>query len=294
MVAKKSTTGLDQMPLGKQVASQLFLLVVLVIVLFPVLWIVGMSLDPRDIARPSTLFPESISFDAYRKIIEKPTPNPVSFPELFRNSLILGVGVSLFTVLIGTTAAYAFSRFRFPGREAGMLGFVLVLMLPAVATVTALFVMLNIVLGPELRNSILGVGIAMVSGALPFAIWNMKGFIDTIPKDLEEAAAIDGASLNQTFFRIMLPLSLPGLAVTALFGFMAGWTEFVLSWQFISNPKWFTLAMALYGMQGQYASNTPWSQFAAMSIVISIPILIVFFALQRYIVGGLTAGGVKG
>ena len=284
----------ERMTLTRQIVSQILAILVLVIVLFPVLWVVSMSLDPRDVARPSSLIPPGASLQAYQKVFEKPTPNPVTFVELLRNSALLGVGVSLLTVLIGTSAAYAFSRFQFPGREAGMLGFILVLMLPSVATVAALFVLLNIVLGPDLRNSITGVGLAMIAGALPFAIWNMKGFIDTIPKELEEAALIDGASLNQTFFRIMLPLALPGLAVTALFGFMSGWTEFVLSWQFISNPQWFTLSMALYGMQGQYASNTPWSQFAAMSIVVSIPILIVFFALQKYIVGGLTIGGVKG
>jgi arabinogalactan oligomer/maltooligosaccharide transport system permease protein len=175
-----------------------------------------------------------------------------------------------------------------------MLGFIVVLMVPSIATITALFVLLNIVLGPTLRNSIFGVGVAMVATSLPFAIWYMKGFIDTIPRELEEAAYIDGATANQTFFAVMLPLALPGLAVTALLGFMAGWQEFALSWQFISNPKWFTLTMALYGMQGQYAANTPWSQFAAMSILVSIPILIVFFALQKYIIGGLTLGGVKG
>ena len=282
------------MPLRNQLLSQLAALLILAVVIFPVLWIVGMSLDPRNIARPSSLFPPSISLAAYQKVLTQPTPNPVSFARLATNSAILGFGVSILTVLIGTTAAYAFSRFNFPGRQPGMLFFVLVLMLPSVATVTALFVMLNILLGPALRNSIFGVGLAMISGALPFAIWNMKGFVDTIPKDIEEAAAVDGATLNQTFFRIMLPLALPGLAVTALFGFMAGWTEFVLSWQFISNPDWFTLAMALYGMQGQYASNTPWSEFAAMSVIVSIPILLVFFALQRYMVGGLSAGGVKG
>ncbi len=282
------------MTLQRQLISQFLALVVLIIVLFPVLWIVSMALDPRDLARPSSLIPVGASLQAFQKIFAKPTPNPVNFVTLLRNSAILAVGVSLLTVLIGTTAAYAFSRFRFPGRQVGMLGFILVLMLPSVATIAALFVLLNIVLGPQLRNSIVGVGLAMIAGALPFSIWNMKGFIDTIPKDLEEAAVIDGASLNQTFFQIMLPLALPGLAVTALFGFMAGWTEFVLSWQFISEPQWFTLSMALYGMQGQYASNTPWSQFAAMSIVVSIPIIVVFFGLQKYIVGGLTVGGVKG
>lgn len=283
-----------KMTLKKQIISQMLAILVLLIVIFPVLWIVSMSIDPRNVSRPSTFIPPGASLAAFSKIFTKPTPNPVTFPELLRNSAILAVGVSAFTVLIGTTAAYSFSRFRFPGRQAGMLGFIIVQMLPSVATVTALFVLLNIVLGPQLRNSIMGVGVAMVAGALPFAIWNMKGFIDTIPKELEEAAYIDGATANQTFFRIMLPLALPGLAVTALLGFMAGWQEFVLSWQFISNPKWFTLSMALYGMQGQYAANTPWSQFAAMSIVVSIPVVVVFFALQKYIVGGLTLGGVKG
>jgi len=285
---------IGKMTLKKQIISQILAVLVLLAVMFPVLWIVSMAIDPRDVSRPSTLIPPGASLGAFAKIFNKPTSNPVTFLELLRNSTILAVGVSAFTVLIGTTAAYAFSRFRFPGRQAGMLGFIIVQMLPSVATVTALFVMLNIVLGPQIRNSIAGVGVAMIAGALPFAIWNMKGFIDTIPKELEEAAYIDGASANQTFFRIMLPLALPGLAVTALLGFMAGWTEFVLSWQFISNPKWFTLSMALYGMQGQYAANTPWSQFAAMSIVVSVPVVIVFFALQKYIVGGLTLGGVKG
>ena len=285
---------IGKMTLKKQIISQILAILVLLAVMFPVLWIISMAIDPRDVSRPSTLIPPGASLDAFAKIFSKPTSNPVTFLELLRNSTMLAVGVSVFTVLIGTTAAYAFSRFRFPGRQAGMLGFIIVQMLPSVATVTALFVLLNIVLGPQVRNSIAGVGVAMIAGALPFAIWNMKGFIDTIPRELEEAAYIDGASANQTFFRIMLPLALPGLAVTALLGFMAGWTEFVLSWQFISNPKWFTLSMALYGMQGQYAANTPWSQFAAMSIVVSVPVVLVFFALQKYIVGGLTLGGVKG
>ena len=285
---------LGKMTLRRQIVSQILALLMLVIVLFPVLWIVSMALDPRDVSRPSSLIPPGASPKAFIAIFTHPTPNPVSFTELLRNSAVLAVGVALFTVVLGTSAAYAFSRFRFPGRQVGMVGFIIVLMLPSVGTITALFVLLNFVLGPTLRNSILGVGLAMVATSLPFAIWNMKGFLDTIPRELEEAAMIDGCTPNQTFMRVVLPLAMPGLAVTALLGFMAGWQEFVLSWQFISNPKWFTLSMALYGMQGQYSSNTPWSQFAAMSIVVSIPIVAVFFALQKYIVGGLTLGGVKG
>jgi arabinogalactan oligomer/maltooligosaccharide transport system permease protein len=284
----------NRLSLGRQLAYQVLCLGILAIVLLPVVWVLAMAIDPRDITRPTSLIPPGASFDAFLKVFQRPTPNPVSFIELARNSVLLTAGVAVLTLVVGTTAAYAFSRFRFPGREAGMLGFVIVLMLPPVATIAALFVLLNLLIGPVLRNSIVGVGLAMVATALPFAIWTMKGFIDTIPKELEEAAVIDGASAHQTFFLVMLPLALPGLAVTALFGFMTGWTEFALSWQFISDPKWFTLTMALYGTQGQYATNTPWSQFAAMSLLVSIPVCIVFFAMQRYLVSGLTLGGVKG
>jgi arabinogalactan oligomer / maltooligosaccharide transport system permease protein len=280
--------------LRRQLGYQLIAFFVLFVVIFPVLWVFSMAIDPRDLARPTSLIPPGASLQAFQQAISSPSPNKVSFLELARNSALLGVGVSLFTIMVGTTAAYAFSRFRFAGRQVGMLAFVIVLMIPSTATLAALFVMLNIVIGPTLRNSITGVGIAMIAGALPFAIWNMKGFIDTIPKELEEAALIDGCSPNQTFWRIMLPLAVPGLAVTGIYGFMSGWTEFVLSWQFISDPQWFTLAMALYGMQGQYASSTPWSKFAAMSIIVSIPVVVVFWVLQRYLVSNLAAGGVKG
>ena len=151
------------MKLTHQIFSQILALIILVFVIFPVLWIIGMSLDPRNIARPTTLFPPSISFDAYIKVFQQPTPNPVSFGRLAANSTMLAVGVSILTVLVGTTAAYAFSRFRFPGRQPGMLFFILVLMLPSVATVAALFVMLNILLGPQQQAMLSDYGITGVS-----------------------------------------------------------------------------------------------------------------------------------
>jgi len=169
-------------------------------------------------------------------------------------------------------------------------------MLPAVATIAPLFVSLNkIQIGTfNLRNSLIGVSIAVISSQLPFAVWNMKGYLDTIPKELEEAATVDGAGKWQTFVRIILPLATPVLAVTALFAFIGGWTEFILSWTFLTKPETFTLAMALNGMVGQYASNTPWSNFAAFSILFALPPILAYAFLQKYIVGGLTVGGVKG
>jgi arabinogalactan oligomer/maltooligosaccharide transport system permease protein len=272
-------------------------------VIFPILWVVSMSFDPRaDVMRPTTLklIPDGFSLKAYIDIFNKPTNNPVSLPTLFINSLLLAAGSSFASVMVGVFAAYSFSRFKFRGRQVLMLAVIAVLILPNVATLAPLFVLLNRVtidfadFNFNLRNSLLGVGLALLTTLLPFAIWNLKGYIDTIPKELEEAAMIDGCSPNQTFFRIMLPLAVPAIAVTAFLGFLSGWTEFYLSWQFLTNPDNFTLAMTLYNMTGQFASSTPWSHFSAMSVIIALPVSVVYLALQKYMSGGLTIGGVKG
>ena len=288
------------LPLGKQLLYQAILLLIAFIVVFPIMWVVSLSLDPRNISRPTELdlIPPGASLAAYQKVLDKPTANPVTFGQLSFNSMKLGFGVALFSVLVGVSAAYVFSRFDIKGRRFLMLAVLGVLMLPSIGTIAPLFVMLNKVqIGPSpadtLRNSLLGVGLAITSGALPFAIWNLKGYLDTIPRDLEEAGLIDGASRNQVFVRIILPLAMPALAVTGFLGFLTGWTEFALSWQFLTNPGDFTLTMSLWNMTGQYADSTPWSSFAAMSLLVAAPVAIVYLLLQKYIVSGLTIGSVK-
>lgn len=277
---------------------QALLILVLIVVLFPILWILSMSLDPRDFSRPTglTLIPPGASFVAYEKIFIKPSPNEVTFFQLLRNSLMVAGGTAIATVIIGTSAAYAFSRLRFPGRQVGMLGFVMVLMIPPGGTLAPLFVLLNSIQINDfnLRTSLLGLMIAFTSTALPFAIWNMKGFIDALPYDLEEAAQIDGCTRTQGFLRVILPLAVPGIAVTAMWGFLTGWSEFILSWTFLVDPSTFTLPMVLRGMTGQYAAGTSWSAFASLSILMSIPPMLIFFFLQRYLVSGMAVGGVKG
>ncbi len=289
-----------ELSLGKQLLYQAMLLAIVFIVMFPILWVLSLSLDPRNISRPTelNLIPPGASLSAYEKVLKQPTNNPVSFAQLAFNSFKLGAGVALFSVLIGVSAAYVFSRFDIPGRRFLMLAVLTVLMLPAIGTIAPLFVLLNKVpIGATpadtLRNSLLGVGFAIISGALPFAIWNLKGYLDTIPRDLEEAGRIDGATHNQVFFKIILPLAVPALAVTGFLGFLSGWTEFAISWQFLTRPSDFTLTMSLWNMTGQYADSTPWAQFAAMSLLVAAPVAIVYLALQKYMISGLTLGSVK-
>jgi arabinogalactan oligomer/maltooligosaccharide transport system permease protein len=287
--------------LRNQVLLQLICLLIAFTVLFPIVWIFSLALDPRDLSRPDSLIPPGASLDAFARVIEQPTSDEIGLLELARNSFVLASGVALFSVGIGVMAAYAFSRLRFRGREVLMIGILGVLMLPAVATIAPLFIMLNSVrielpiLGEfNLRQSLLGVGLAVVSGALPFAIWNLKGYLDTIPKELEEAAAVDGCGRNQSFFKIVLPLATPALAVTGFLGFVAGWTEFYFVSIFLNDPtQGYTLSLALNKMVGAFG-QTPWSDFAAFSILFAAPVSIVFFFFQKYIVGGLAVGGVKG
>lgn len=290
----------------QQFGIQIFLLLVTITVLFPIVWIFSIALDPRNIDKPLelTLIPPGASFDAFQRILFGPfkllCKNPtdlstcMTFGKLLGNSMLVSLGTAFLTVALGATAAYAFSRFRFIGREAGLIGFIALLMLPATGTIAPLYSLLSqIKIGSEpLRTTLIGLMIAYAAGGLPFAVWNLKGYFDTVPKELEEAALIDGANKTQTFLQIVLPLSLPALAVTVLLGFMNGWSEFVLAWLLLEDPARFTLPMALASMRGQF--STPWSDFFSLSIVMSVPPVLLFFLLQRYIVSGLTVGGVKG
>jgi arabinogalactan oligomer/maltooligosaccharide transport system permease protein len=262
--------------------------------IFPVWWVVAMALDPASVAQPSelVLIPKGVSLESFARVIAAPTEiDGLSFWQLLWNSVALSAGTTLIGIVLGATAAYAFSRFNFPGRKAGLMSFLVLQMFPAVASIAPLYVLLSSL---HIRTSLVGLAIAYAAGTLPFAIWNLKGYFDTVPKDLEEAALIDGCDQTQAFLKVILPLATPAIAVTALFGFMTGWTEIVLAWTMLENPKTFTLAMALYGMVGQYSTTKPWSEFAAMSIIISAPVVVVMLALQRFIVGGLTNGAVKG
>jgi arabinogalactan oligomer/maltooligosaccharide transport system permease protein len=298
----RSSDAERRLPLGRQIVLQAILLFVTASVLFPLVWIFSMAIDPRNLARPEglDLIPPGASLDAFAKVIAQPTSNPIDFIGLASNSLKIAVGSSVIAVGLGITAAYAFSRLKFRGRATLMIAVLGVLMLPSVATIIPLFIFLNqfrIEFGDltfNLRNSLVGVTLAVIAGQLPFAIWNLKGYLDTIPRDLEEAAAVDGATQNQIFRKVVLPLAIPAIAVTGFLGFLGGWTEYLTVALFVSEVSDWTLSLALNSMVGQFARTTNWSQFAAFAILFAAPVSIVFFVFQRYLVGGLAVGGVKG
>ena len=319
MNTSNQTSG-RSLPLWRQILLQLLTLAIGFEVMFPIMYIVTMSLSSKS-ERPSTLqlIPTELSTIAYRQVLDHPTANPVTFLELLKNSFLLSFGVGLVALLVAVTAAYAFSRFQFKMRQVLMVLVFIPLLMPAVGLSTPLYLLMNSIritdcgngitaVSPfmscvtnvtgkvifNLRDSLLGVGIAMISGALPFAVWNLKGYLDTIPHELEEAAAIDGANPNQIFTLIVLPLAIPQLAVTFFLGFIGHWQEFALPWLFLSKPGDYTLSMTLYNMTGQYANAIPWNRFAAFAVIVALPVAIIYIALQKYITSGLTTGAVKG
>jgi arabinogalactan oligomer/maltooligosaccharide transport system permease protein len=311
--------GGRELPLWRQLVLQVLCIAIAAEVLFPIMYIITLSFSSRE-TRPSSLelFPKELSLTAYKQVIDRPTANPVTFIELLRNSFLLSVGVGLTSLMVAVLAAYAFSRFKFKLRQVLMVLVFVPLLIPAIGLSTPLYLLMNsfriadcgggaIAISPfascavglgkvmfNLRDSLFGVGIAMIATALPFAVWNLKGYLDTIPRELEEAAAIDGADANQIFFQIVLPLALPQLAVTFFLGFIGHWQEFALPWLFLTQPESYTLSMTLYNMTGQYANSIPWNRFAAMAVIVALPVAITYIALQKQIVSGLTSGSVKG
>jgi arabinogalactan oligomer/maltooligosaccharide transport system permease protein len=207
-----------------------------------------------------------------------------------KNSLIFA-GVSTLAALgLAILAAYGFSRFTFPGKKVGMLMFIIFMMLPMTAALLPQYLML---MKLKLTNTYLGMILLYTAGAQTFAIWNLKGFFDTIPRELDEAATVDGASRFRIFTSIIVPLSKPAIAVTSVILFLGPWTDYAGIFMFISDQKKYTLAMELTRMGSDFRS-TPWPQFAAASFIVSGPITILYMILQVFVVNGLTVGSVKG
>ena len=204
------------------------------------------------------------------------------------NSIIISFVVTLTGVIFASTGGYALSRFKFKGREFGMVALMTTQMFPATMLLLPFFILLSYL---GLINSYIGLIIIYSSTALPFCIWQMKGYYDTIPPSLEESARLDGCTRYQAFYNIILPLSSPALVITALFSFMASWSEYVVAAIILQDPKLYTLPLGLKSFQASL--STQWGLYAAGAVVVSIPVCILFISLSRFLVSGLTMGSVK-
>lgn len=265
--------------------------VVSAIAIYPVLWVVRMSLSPsQQFGTDPTLISGGWTLQNYIDVIATFDDAGVwLFGLQLFNSLVVAVLTSAVGLTLSTTAAYALSRWAFPGRDAGMNAFLVTQMFPGVVMAIPLYILLDSL---GLLDSLLGLVLVYATTAVPFSVWTLKGYFDTIPVALEEAALLDGAGRWTTFWRIILPLARPALAVTGLFSFMTAWNEYILAATLLGDPRAFTLPVVLQRYVDDY--GTEWGHFAAGAILVSIPVVVLFFSLQRYFVEGLTAGSVKG
>ena len=267
--------------------------------LYPVLWVLALAFsgqqsvgiidlpkDPSFLERLRGVLPWPAHFSV-KNFVDVMTEQP--FGRWLLNSVLVSVMTTVLGVFLACTAAYAFSRFRFPGRDGGMLAFLVSQMFPGTLMLIPLFIIIVKWLG--LGNTFWGLVIVYATTAIPFCVWMLKGYFDTIPIDIEESARIDGASPGTIFIRIILPLAKPAIAITALFSFMTAWNEFILASVFLEAESMYTAPVGLRFFVGGFSSQ--WGFFAAGSVIVSLPVVILFLYLQKYLVSGLTAGSVK-
>lgn len=266
----------------QKIGSHTTLLHFAVITLIPIIWIFDIALSPGNALGGE--IGDSYSSEHFSKILEGD-----SFWIWFRNSLIVSIGTSLLGLVIAIPAGYAFSRYKFTGRDVSMFAFLLVQMFPGIIILVPYFLVMK-TLG--LLNSHLGLILAYCVTALPLCVWMLKGFFDTVPRELEEAATLDGCNQFQVFTKVVLPLSMPAVAVTALFSFLAAWNEFLLALTFNTSNDMYTLPVGLASLIS--STGQAWGDFAAASILVSLPVALLFLFFQKFLIEGLSAGGVKG
>jgi len=267
---------------------------------YPILWVLTLAFSGQQSLSITTLPPDAGFLDRLRGILPWPQQFSLSnfvdvlteqpFLEWLLNSAIVAGLTTVVGVFLACTAAYAFSRFKFPGRRTGMMMFLVSQMFPGTLMMIPLYIIIVSWMG--LGNSYIGLVLVYAVTAIPFCVWMLKGYFDTIPIEIEESAIMDGASRSVIFFRIILPLAKPAVAVTALFSFMTGWNEFILASVFMTEEGLYTAPVGLRFFVGGFSAQ--WGYFAAGSIIVSLPVVILFLYLQKYLVSGLTAGGVKG
>jgi len=274
----------------QQILSQFGLALIGIYVLLPIWGILRLAFDGTLKGRATEFrwFPKEFSLQPLLSVIDRPYQS-VSFFTLFQNSLMVSISAAIVAVILGISLAYAFARFRFPGRQTGLFLILLTAVLPPVAFTTPLYLLLSLL---KVRTTLLGLVIVYAAFAMPFCVWNLRAAFQSIPKELEEAAFLDGAGYFTTFLRITLPLATPSIAVAALIAFLMAYSEFTIGWLFVEKAETVTLAMSIYAILTS-GSAQPWSQIGSLALLMSAPVVIIFLIFQRTLLERLMFGNAE-
>ena len=256
-----------------------------VIILTPVVWMINAALRPikEVLTYPPQLDPSQLTFKYMAALIDNEL-----YRGFFANSVILALSTLVITIVLGLLAAYGFSRFKMGGGRIMLLGIMALLMLPTVTLIVPYFRLAHLV---GVYDTLLGLIVVNSAFILPICIWLLKGYMDAIPVDLEEAAMIDGCTRLQAMQKILIPLAVPGIVGTGTFAFIFAWNEFLLAVTLTDTPSSQPLTIGLAAFFGQFVRD--WNSIMALSTITSIPLMIIFVVFQRWVVQGMTSGAVK-
>ncbi len=279
----------------ESIASHLLLVLATAFALYPVLWVVSLAFSGRRALVPRVWpVPREPTLDHLKAVVSTTHTNADGsttwlFGHQLANSVVVSLATAAVGVIIAIPTAYALARFRFVGKERGVAGLLATQMFPTVASAIPLYLILDAL---HLLNTRTGLVVCYASTSVPFAIFQLRAAFEAIPVDLEEAAMVDGATRFGAFLRVVLPAARPAIAVTALFAFMSAYNEYILAATLLGREEMFTLPVVLQRYIGEY--DQQWERFAAGALLVSIPVMALFYVAQRHLVAGLTSGGVKG
>lgn len=279
----------------ESILSHALLVLAVCFALYPVLWVVALAFSGTRPAVPEVLpVPNQPTLAHLQAVVSTTAKLPGGgttwlFGRQLGNSVIVALATAAVGVVIAVPTAYALARFRFVGKERGLAALLATQMFPTVASAVPLYIMLDAL---HLLNSRTGLVVCYASTSVPFAIFQLRAAFEAIPPDLEEAAMVDGATRFGAFLRVVLPAARPAIAVTMLFAFMSAYNEYILAATLLGREEMYTLPVVLQRYIGEY--DQQWERFAAGALVVSVPVMALFYVAQRHLVAGLTAGGVKG
>jgi len=271
-----------------KVITIILIILICLFAVFPFIWMISTSFKPpHEIYSTPSLIPVNPTLDGYKDMLFSDSKN-FNMKIWAVNSIVVSAATTVFSLLIASLGGYGLSRFRFKGRS--VLGYIILMtqVLPGSLLIIPLYVLLN---NLHLLNTHIALVLAYTTFSVPFCTWTMKGFFDTIPKSLDEAANVDGCGKFRTFFTVILPLAIPGLVATGLFSFIAGWNEYLFASIFVQKYSMWTLPVGISTAVGQYSTN--WASVMAGSVMITMPVVVLFLIMQKHLVSGMTAGAVK-